>query len=314
MSSGRVLGYVGAATAFCILVKLASILYPLLLPSRLSKYIRKDKDTYALVTGATDGIGLGFARELCRQGFGVILHGRNSQKLQHVQDTLKNEFPDAKIRQFVCDAAVLAPPKVFDDFARELDNLNLTVLINNVGGQGGGEGGPYQSYDHYTNDDIDRVINVNARFMTQLTRVLLPILDRCGPSLILNMSSFAAGGIPYVAVYSATKGYVKTFSTALGMEMKMQKKKIDVVALNVAEVQSGSHQVQTNFFIPTGYNFARAALKNVGYGNGTVEGCWSHAIQGIFVGMIPEWMRQMTVMQAVSSKMATFAKQAKHVE
>ncbi|EFW15313.1 short chain dehydrogenase [Coccidioides posadasii str. Silveira] len=314
MSPCRPLGYIGALAILYVLLKLSATIYVFIRPSRLSKYLRKDVDTYALITGATDGIGLGFARELCRQGFGVILHGRCQHKLQRTRDILKDEYPDAQIRTFICDAALLNPPEVFDSLARELQDVNLTVLINNVGGQAGSVQGPYKSYLDYTHEQIDRVISVNTRFMTQLTRVLLPLLDRNGPSLILNMSSFAARGTPYVAVYSATKGYVKTFSAALAMEMRMQKKKIDVVALNVAEVQSGSHTVPTSLFIPTGRQFARSALKNVGYGSETVEGYWPHAVQGVFVDMIPEWMRQITVMRAVRSRIAALPGISKNVK
>ncbi|WEW58786.1 17-beta-hydroxysteroid dehydrogenase [Emydomyces testavorans] len=317
MSSGRVLGYIGAATVLYVLyvlIKLIAKIYVFLRPSALSKYLRKDKQTYALITGATDGIGLGFARELCRQGVSVILHGRNQQKLQRTQDKLKKEFPDVQLRTFICDAALSNPPEVFESLVRELKDVNLTILINNVGGQAGATEGPYKSYQEYTDDQVDRIINVNARFMTQLTRALLPLLHRNGPSLILNVSSVAAEGIPYVTVYSATKGYVKTFSTALAMELKMQKQNVDVVILNVAEVQSGGHKVPTSFFIPSGRDFARSALRNVGYGSGVVEGYWTHAVQVFFLSLVPEWVRQVSVMQAVRSKMAAFSKEPKHAE
>lgn len=302
MSFAQALSSIGAITVLCALCKVAAKIYLFLRPSRLSKYLHKNQDNYALITGATDGIGLGFARELCRQGCNVILHGRNPQKLQRTQNKLRDEYPNAQVRTFICDAALLNPTEVFDELARELEDVKLTILINNVGGLAGTTEGPYKSYTNFTHDQIDRVINVNVRFTAQITRVLIPLLDRNGPSLILNVSSIAVKGIPYVSLYSATKAFGRTLSTALGMELKMQNRNIDVVALNVAEVQTGGYQVPATLAIPTGKAFARSALRNVGYGTGTVEGYWPHAVQAMFVDMLPERMRQMIIMRSIKSR------------
>lgn len=311
MSFGGALRSIGAFTVLCAVWKIAAKIYLFLRPSGLSKYLRKDQDAFALITGATDGIGLGFARELCRQGCNVILHGRNPQKLQRTQNKLRDEFPDAQVRTFICDAALVNPPEVFDNLVRELEDVNLTILINNVGGLAGTTEGPYKSYSQFTQDQIDRVINVNVRFTAQITRALIPLLHRNGPSLLLNVSSIAIAGIPYVSLYSATKAFGRTLSTALSMELKMQRKNIDVVALNVAEVQTGGYQVPATLAIPTGKAFARAALQNVGYGSGTVEGYWPHAVQAMFVDMLPERLRQMVIMQSIGSRVAEFG-MAKH--
>ncbi|EEP81892.1 predicted protein [Uncinocarpus reesii 1704] len=311
MALGKALSCIGAVTVCCVLLKVSSIMLEYVRPSRLSKYLREDTVAYALITGATDGIGLGFARELCRQGFGVILHGRNQQKLQRTQDALKDEFPDAQIRTFICDAALPTPPEVFDELVRDLVDVKLTILINNVGGSAGAAENPFKSYEECTSDQLDRVLNVNARFMTQLTRALLPQLRQNGPSMILNICSFSAPGIPFVTAYSATKGYIKGFSAALSMELKMQKKNVDVVTLIVGEVHTASYRMPPSFFVPTGREFARSALKNVGYGSGTITGYWPHAIQHAFVSAIPEWMRQRFVMQAVGAKMAAYTKHVK---
>lgn len=90
---------------------------------------------WALVTGASDGIGVGFAEELASQGFNVILHGRNAEKLQTVSETLQAQFPGRKFKILVLDAVQDAGnvDKIQAALA-EFKDLNLKVLINNVGG------------------------------------------------------------------------------------------------------------------------------------------------------------------------------------
>jgi 17beta-estradiol 17-dehydrogenase / very-long-chain 3-oxoacyl-CoA reductase len=60
----------------------------------LQRYNRHEK-SWALVTGATSSIGVEFARELCQQGFNVIIHGRSSTRLEKVKTELNKEFPTA---------------------------------------------------------------------------------------------------------------------------------------------------------------------------------------------------------------------------
>jgi len=104
----------------------------------LKQYITTSNDataTWALVTGASDGIGKGFAEELCSRGVNVILHGRNERKLQGVKDDLLSRWPSRQIRLLVLDAgAAASDASKLDEAAASLQDLNLRILVNNVGG------------------------------------------------------------------------------------------------------------------------------------------------------------------------------------
>lgn len=131
------LAAVGSIWASYQLYRLANFTwYHFLRPSALNKYKEGVIGSpWALVTGASDGIGVGFAEELAWQGFNVILHGRNAEKLQTVSETLQAQFPGRKFKILVLDAVQDAGnvDKIQAALA-EFKDLNLKVLINNVGG------------------------------------------------------------------------------------------------------------------------------------------------------------------------------------
>ena len=99
-------------------------------PSSVRKYLHGPAP-YAVVTGATDGIGKATAIELFRRGFNLIIHGRNEAKVQKVVEEIK-AHGSGDVRYFLADAA-----KGGHDFARLLEpfsGLNITLVIHNVGG------------------------------------------------------------------------------------------------------------------------------------------------------------------------------------
>ena len=100
-------------------------------PSSVHKYLHGPAP-YAIVTGATDGIGKATAIELFRKGFNLIIHGRNEDKIRKVIAEIKAAGGNGDIRYFVADAS-----KGGHDFAQLLApfaDLNITLVIHNVGG------------------------------------------------------------------------------------------------------------------------------------------------------------------------------------
>ena len=125
--------YIDVLKSIYALVHACKFVYSQLRPSRLPRYLHGNKEVWALGTGASDGVGEDFAPELCRQGFNVILHGRNEQKLEKVAASLARDYPSHKTRLFIANISV---PASFDEILDIVKDLNLIVLINNVGGLG----------------------------------------------------------------------------------------------------------------------------------------------------------------------------------
>ncbi|KAJ5753435.1 uncharacterized protein N7511_007588 [Penicillium nucicola] len=288
------LSYVGLASASYLTYKFTRQATTFLLPSTLkSRYNSNQQANWALVTGATDGIGFGFCQELCARGFNVILHGRNADKLKKRQGELAAEFPNAKTGSLILDVESLNQNDVdgIPDQVRlvleEEGGGMLTVLVNNIGG----ETKAASMLSELTYKDVDTTIALNAGFMTQISCVLMPILDGNGvPGLILNVSSAAAFGLPYITVYSGSKGYVESFTGALSAEMKAEGKEIEVMALKSAEVQSGGYDVPTSLFVPKARALASAGLNRVGCGREIVWAYFWHWVQGISMDILPRWV------------------------
>lgn len=260
-----------------------------LLPSKLAQYNDTHK-SWALVTGATDGIGYGFCEELCARGFNVILHGRNKSKLEARVAELSAQFPDRMISFVVMD--VVGITDTVDVIADQVSRVvragggELSVLVNNVGG----ETRPYIPLVEYSFDDVDATIAKNAGFMTHITRVLLPLLANAKRGLVLNVSSISSFGMPYLSVYSATKGFVDSFTRALEAECAAEKPSVTVMGLRVGAVKTAGLDMETSLFVPSARQLARAGLDRVGCGKTIVWGYFWHWVQGLSFALLPRWM------------------------
>ena len=167
--------------------------------SSLKRYLH-GADAWAFVTGASDGIGRGFAQELAQNGFNVVLHGRNLIKLETIKAQLQNQFPKVGFRVLVADTSSTSHQQV-DELVATLDDIHLTVLINNVGAAV-----KVAPLVDTTSEEVDAIINTNARFPTQLTKALLPKLTQTdSPSLIMNIGSMGDFCVPYATIYGGSK-------------------------------------------------------------------------------------------------------------
>lgn len=128
----------GLATLVYLGFTLRNFIYTYFLhQSTIPKYLLPDSKSYALVTGASDGLGLALAEEIMKRGFNVIVHGRNGTKLEGVREKLQAKFP--KLKVVVAEATALEPEASAKKIMTIVEGIEthggkLTVLINNVGG------------------------------------------------------------------------------------------------------------------------------------------------------------------------------------
>ncbi|KAI1122872.1 hypothetical protein F5Y10DRAFT_281348 [Nemania abortiva] len=159
--------------------KLADTLWLYARPSTLHRYLYTDDATgqraWALITGASNGIGKCLAFELAAAGFNVVLHGRNPAKLDAVRRELEARDLGVEVRILVADASQCHRAEEVD-FARirdEMAGLHLTVLINCAGC---GPKPAFGALEAYGREDILDTLHLNAAFPTLLTAALLPVL------------------------------------------------------------------------------------------------------------------------------------------
>ena len=120
------------------------------------------------------------------QGFNVIIHGRNQEKLQRVRAELLTSHPERSISVFVWDATrTLAPggTDLSEAILPLLADKRLAVLINNVGYTS-----TYPAFASQDPREIDMVVNLQVLFTAHLTRALLPTLIETQPALIVNVT------------------------------------------------------------------------------------------------------------------------------
>src|SRR5271156_3271656 len=189
---------------------------------------------WALVTGASAGIGQALARELAAGGTNLILTARRLDRLELFAGELKTKY-SVSTEVFAADLAQGdAPEKVFA-FTQER-GLAVELLINNAGfGQFG------EVVDIATQRLLD-MVQVNCNAVVHLTRLYLPemIARRRGDILILaSIASFQA--VPYISVYAATKAFDLLFAEGLAEEVRAHG--VRVCALCPGSTESEFHQV-----------------------------------------------------------------------
>jgi short-subunit dehydrogenase len=170
------------------------------------------KSKTALVTGSTDGLGKTIALELASHGAHVIVHGRDSSKVETTLSEIKKINPSGEHKGIVCD---LINPKDIEEKFSEVTAVD--ILINNAGVWLEGD------TTEATSEKILELLNVNLGAPLLLAHKLLPILVKSEFGQILNVSSIAGVEIPvgyYHTVYSATKFGVQAFSEALAKEFE----------------------------------------------------------------------------------------------
>lgn len=194
----------------------------------LARYQRHQK-AFAFITGASAGIGRGTAEELAARGFNVIILGHKSEELELVRNSIREHSPHADVHIVVLDVITgtnAEIEKVFND----VKDLPITTLVNNVGGVPVAHPA-IRDFAAQTADDLDRTINLNARFMAPLSRLTLPMLARNGASLMMNLSSIGHMGMPGVVPYSGTKAFDAALSRGIARECKANGLPVDVVAI-----------------------------------------------------------------------------------
>jgi len=240
---------------------------------------------WAIVTGSTDGIGLGFAEVLAKRGFNLVLVSRDPTKLKNTAERLQNDYR-VQTRVVSIDASNTSN-NTFQTILSALTGLDVSILVNNVGVNTTVP----TTLESHSDEEIENMVKVNCMFTTKLTRYMIPVLRRRQSSLILNLASLA--GIfptPMMPVYSATKAYNNALSQALAEEVREYG--IDVFAVQPGFVVSPmSGFKRASMQVCTAQRLAKDTLNQLGVSL-SFSPYWFHDLMIALIGCVPEGHRQ----------------------
>ncbi|KAM9568775.1 very-long-chain 3-oxoacyl-CoA reductase-A-like [Salvelinus alpinus] len=228
---------------------------------------------WAVVTGATDGIGKVYAEELARKGFAMILISRSQDKLDDVARQLEEQYK-VETKTIAVDFGL---SDIYPKIEAGLAGLEIGVLVNNVG-----ISYPYPEYFLHIPDldnFITNMINVNMTSVCQMTRLVLPRMVERSKGVVLNISS-ASGmyPVPLLTVYSSSKAFVDFFSRGLQEEYKA--KGIIVQSVLPFFVATKMTRIRKpTLDKPTPERYVAAELTTIGLQDQT-NGYFPHAVMG----------------------------------
>ncbi|KAL5216288.1 hypothetical protein ABZP36_007689 [Zizania latifolia] len=274
---------VGLLVAARASARLAMWLYAAFL--RPGKPLRRRYGEWAVVTGATDGIGRAMAFRFAAEGLHLVLVGRSPDKLAAVSKEIRAKHPRTEVRTFVLDFAAEGLAAKVDALRDSIRGLDVGVLVNSAG-----MSYPYARYFHEVDEELMRnLIRLNVEALTRVTHAVLPGMVERKRGAIVNIGSGASTilpSYPLYSVYAATKAYVDQFSRCLAVEYK--NKGIDVqcqaplyAATKMASIKKAS------FLAPSPETYARAAVRYIGH-EPRCSPYWPHAVLWFLISSLPE--------------------------
>ncbi len=184
----------------------------------------------ALITGASNGIGLELAKVHASKGDDLVLVARNKSKLDELKTELEKKF---KVKVYTIGkdlSAANAAHEVYTETTKQ--GIQVDYLVNNAGF------GDFGMFVDTEWKKEEQMINLNVTTLTQFTKLYLKDMVRRRSGKIMNVASTAAfQSGPTMAVYYATKAYVLSFSEAVDNEVR--DKGVTITALCPGATESG---------------------------------------------------------------------------
>ena len=213
------------------------------------------KKGYAVITGASSGIGAEFAKRLAKEGYPLVLVARRVERLEELAKKLGTECLIKSVDLSDMDAC--------RQLMEELADLDLDIFINNAGFGYCGE-------TINIKDEIElSMIDLNVKSLHLLTKIVLKQMVKNNKGYILNVAS-SAGLLPagaYMSAYYATKAYVTSFTRGVAEELRQMGSNVYVGCLCPGPVETEFNKVANVEF----------ALKGI-----TANYCANYAISQMF--------------------------------
>ncbi|KAM6931179.1 17-beta-hydroxysteroid dehydrogenase type 3 [Xenentodon cancila] len=247
----------------------------------LSKTFFTSLGDWAVVTGSSEGIGRAYAFALAEQGMNVVIMSRTKAAL----DQVAQEIGGTTGQSVKTIATDFTNENVFSEIQEQLKDLNIGVLVNNVGILPS-----YIPCRFLESEELDKtitnVINCNVKTMVKMCKIILPGMTNRGKGVIVNISSgIASIPFPLYTLYAASKVFVERFSQGLQAEYKDKGVLIQAVAPFGVSTRMAGYQ-RTNAVTLSPDDFVKNSLQYLQAGDKTY-GSICHNILGWLLQSIP---------------------------
>lgn len=176
--------------------------------------------SWAIVTGASSGLGVEYARQIAAKGLNIVLVARRAELMEKLAQDLEQQY-HIEVKVVALD---LSKEGFFPELEKQIEGLEVGLVVNNAG---------INCEGHFYRGDLERNIqmlrlNVEAPFIISY-ELAKPLLARGRGGIIFTASSSAFQATPYLSHYGATKAYL--LSLAESMNYEFSPKGVDVLAL-----------------------------------------------------------------------------------
>jgi 17beta-estradiol 17-dehydrogenase / very-long-chain 3-oxoacyl-CoA reductase len=230
--------------------------------------------SWAIITGATDGIGKEFCMQLAKLKFNIVLVSRTPEKLEKVAEEIRTKY-GVETRTISVDFSKCNQPRFFDTIVEATKDLDLSILVNNVGIDS------IERFDELSEEYIQKTIVMNCWAMTFMVKSLIKKIANRKRGAVINLASMI-GLYPahHYNIYSASKAFVDMLSRCLSREYN----NVDILSLCPSEVSTPmTGNKPTDIWTITTNECVSWALNDLAKGYVMTEGHWRHKSQSLLI-------------------------------
>lgn len=238
---------------------------------------------WALITGASAGIGVALARELAAGGTNLVLTARRRDRLAGLAAELSSKHD---VRTLCCVADLVDPlgPQQIFSFTEE-KNIAIDLLVNNAG---------FGAYGEFSKAPLEKLVEmtqVNVTAVVQMTHLYLPgMIARKGGDILILASTAAFQPVPYISTYAATKVFDLHFAEGLAEEVRQHGVRVCALCPGSTETeffQVAGQRNHTRRAPETPEKVARVGLEALAAGKTSVISGFKNWLGAETVRMVP---------------------------